>query len=87
MVHYPAVIPQQRQDATIAVSTKPARIVNDGRSQPHLIIRPGGLVTLGRTRLPYHPADTAFRHRQRLPDMLDALSATGRAEKFPLTAS
>jgi hypothetical protein len=79
MVHHPAVTSQQRQDAAITVSSIPGRIANDGSSQPNLVIRLGGSVTLGRTRLANHPADTPSRHRQSLPDMLDALPATGRA--------
>jgi hypothetical protein len=57
---------------------------NDGRSQPHLVIRNSELVTLGRPRLPNHSANPAFRHRQSLPDRLDALPATGRLKSFPL---
>jgi len=79
MVHHPAVTSQQRQDAAIAIPPILRGIANDGSSQPHLVIRLGGSVTLGRPRLPKHPADPAFRHRKSLPDMLDALPATGRA--------
>src|SRR3974390_2113199 len=79
MVHHPAIIPEQRQDAAIAVATVLADIVNDGRSQPHLVIGLGGLITLGRPWLPNHPADPTFRHRQRPPNMLEASPATGRA--------
>jgi hypothetical protein len=70
---------EQGGDATIAISPIPAGIANDGSSQPHLVIKLGGLVTLSRTRLTNHPADPAFRYRKSLPDMLDALPATGRA--------
>ena len=52
MVHQPAVIPQQRQGAAIAITPVLGGIVNDGRSQPHLVIGLGGLITLGRPRLP-----------------------------------
>jgi hypothetical protein len=70
---------EQGGDAAIAIPAELLGIANDGSSQPNLVIRLSGLVTLGRTRLSHHPADTAFRHRQSLPDMLDALPATGRA--------
>jgi len=50
VVDYPAVSVEQGGDATIAIAPKPCSIANNGISRPHLIIRLGGLVTLGRTR-------------------------------------
>jgi hypothetical protein len=83
VVYSPAVSVEQGGDTAIAISAILLGIANDGSGQPHLIIRLGGLVTLGPTRLLNHPADTAFRHRQSLPDMLDALPTGSGLEVSP----
>jgi len=60
VVYYPAVSVEQGDDASIPIPPILRGIANDGSSQPFLVIRLGGLVTLSRTRLLNHPADPAF---------------------------
>jgi hypothetical protein len=66
-------------DAAIAIPAELRGIANNGSDQPYLVLRLGGLIALGRTRLPYYHADPALRYRQSLPNTLNALPATGRA--------
>ena len=87
MIHIPTGMSQQGGDPPVPVPAEPG-------GQPHNIVGQGLLVipdlrlmALGGARLLQHPADSPLRYRELLHDMLDAVAATGGAQKFPSAAS
>jgi hypothetical protein len=78
VVHHPAVPAEQRRDAAIAIVPLLGGIANEGLSQPRLVTRQPGPITLGPQGLAKHQADAAFRHPKHLPYMLNTAPPMGR---------
>ena len=86
-VHCPSDLTEERGDATVAVAAKPAGERDDVRSQRIFIGPSARRLPLGRTVLPEHATGKPLRDTELLPDVIDAGTAAGGAQKFPDAAS
>ena len=83
MIHSPALAPQERRDASIAVSPILRRQLDQPRDQAGLVVGHTAVVPLRRPRLRQHPTGPSFRDAQVVPDMVHRLASSGRAQNFP----
>lgn len=86
-IHRPAFALQQGRDPAVAVPAVLVGKPDDVRSQRLFVGSPARLLALRRSMLAENPARHAFRHAELRDDMVDALPAPGRAQKFPDAAS
>ena len=86
-IHRPARLAQQRRDPPVAIAAELRGERDDVRRQGFFIGPTLRRLSLGRTMLPEHKTGEPFRDPELLPDMLDASTAAGGAQKFPDAAS
>lgn len=87
MIYVPASIVQQARDHPIAVAAELPRQLDDVLGQPFFIWQAAGHLALRGAMLPECAADPALRYAKGVPHMDNALTAAGRAQKFPRAAS
>jgi hypothetical protein len=81
-VHRLAGLPKERRNAPVTVATELRGERDDVRCQGFFIGPTLRRLPLGRTMLPKHATGKPFRDLELLPDMLDASTAAGGAQKF-----
>src|SRR6476469_1898492 len=86
-IHRPTLGPQHRRDPAIAIAAIPGGEPDDVGGQRLLICSAFRRLALCRTMLTENPAVKALRNGELHHDMVDAATATGRAQKFPEAAS
>src|SRR5690606_38573983 len=82
-VHSPSGLSQQGRDPAVAIAPILAGECDDIRGQRVFIGPLTRHFPLCRAVLPENPAGKPFRNLELLPDMIDAGTATGGAQKFP----
>ena len=90
MVHTPLFPLQQGRNPSIAVTTILGRQFHHPPNQPRLVARSLRLPPLSRARLTQHLTSPTLRQSftsYRSADVLDCLTPTRRAQKFPEAAS
>ena len=87
VIYVPASIVQQARDHPIAVAAELPRQLDDVLGQPFFIWQAAGHLALRGAMLPECAADPALRYAKGVPHMDNALTAAGRAQKFPRAAS
>ena len=87
MIYVPASVVQQARDHAIAVASELPRQLDDVLGQPFFIWQAAGHLALRGAMLPECAADPALRYAKGVPHMDNALTAAGRAQKFPRAAS
>src|SRR6266511_709223 len=83
----PALAPQQRPDAPVAVARMPANQRQHPRQQPLFLLLGLGHLPLGRARLPQHAAGAALGHAEGLLEVTRRLSPLGGGQNFFCTTS
>ena len=83
VIHSPALAPQERRDASIAVPPILRRQLDQPRDQAGRVVGHTAVVPLRRPRLRQHPTGPSFRDAQVVPDMVHRLASSGRAQNFP----
>ena len=86
-IHGPTSITQHGRDPAIAVAPILGRERDDVRGQQFFISPTVRHLPLGRAMLAEHTAGEPFRDAELLPDVIDAPTAAGGAQKFPEAAS
>ena len=83
----PALSAEQGRDPAVTISTVMPCQRDDAGGQEDLIICHPGRVSLGASYLSQHTASPTFGNGQYLADVLDRLTSTRRAQKFPRAVS
>ena len=83
VMHSPALAPQERRDASIAVPPRLRRALDQPRDQAGLVVGHVSAVPLRRPRRRQHQTGPPFRPAQVVPDLVHRLASWGRAQNVP----